>query len=194
MKILAHLSVLVFVALAPKLMADQSENDHLASEGEKMNMWSSFLPSQLMFGGVTYGFSQTVAENNFARHIKDYQQCTEEAKSLGSGDSRLVFVRSKQTRVEISLAYCIMAVAQFASSTKELDALLKEADQVLATRSLPDAVSTPFSQMLGIASQSFVDKKGNATPIQDVTELGCRDFKALILQARMQIAARVKSK
>ena len=92
-----------------------------------------------------------------------------------------------------ALAYCIIATGQYADNNAGLTGRLAQIKELLGNESLPPGVTSPYYSLLGLAAQSFQDKNESSVDV-DFMHLGPSDFKTLMLETEMQIAARSKEK
>lgn len=173
------------------LEADEMQ-DRLALAGKMINENSSFLPATLVLDGKSYIFDQSYLLDSLTGSLNSYDSAFNELNSSKSGSSEYKIAESGLIIAKASLAYGIMAAGQYAVESHELSSVLLAVEDKLKKEILPASVASPFYQIVGIASQAFKDKQGEA-PDVDVENLGPRDFESLILVARMQIAARSKT-
>jgi len=182
------LAVFTFLALDHAIAEDLPE--WVVSQGIKLNANRTFLHPYINLDGVKYQFDQERLEQSLTSGLSLYKEAQ---KDIKTGRSDVTLINSKIEIAKTALAYGIIAAGQYADNNAGLISIFTQIKEHLANESVPNGIVSPYYSMLGLASQSFVDKNGSTVDV-DFVHLGTYDFKTLIREAEVQIAARSKEK
>lgn len=154
-------------------------NEELVKEWAGLNRIFQ-TPIFITIKGVRNQVNQGILESYMVFTLADYKAGGKEGADKGASD-----------RAKTSLACEIMAAGRYATETERLGAVLDGVGKLLGNEALPCGVASLYAQMIGVSSQAFTDNAEIPLDV-DLAHLGPKDFASLLLEARMQIAARTK--
>jgi len=137
---------------------------------------TGFMPSSLIIAGKKFAFDQQALEQSLAATLKLYI----ETKDKNPQDA---------IRLQTLIAYGVIAAGQYGKQTSTLNRLLDQASATLGTTSLPAFATSPYVQVLGVASQCFKDTDGNYLDV-DPSDIAPKTFRELIFFSRLQLKTR----